>query len=99
MRIGASNALKIAVQSNGFGVRRNEPYRCAEKDPNMRGGQIHDSWWNGISLHRLIDGREDDQLLGHVDDRAAPSKIRDDFVFMLFLGAYLDGGGARGAQQ
>jgi len=38
------------------------------------------------TLHRLIDGRKDDGVLGHVNNGAPASEIGDDFVLVRFLG-------------
>ena len=38
-----------------------------------------------LPLDRLIDGRKDDGVLGHMDDSPAASKVSDDFVFALVL--------------
>ena len=91
------DALKIAVQPNGLGVGGNAPFRSSEKDADVRGVEVHNSRRDGISLHGLIDGRKNDDVLCHVNDGTAASEIGDDFVFMLLLGKSVKRGYAKDA--
>ena len=97
--VGPGDTLKIAVQPNGLGVGGNAPFRSSEKDANVRGVEVHNSRRDGISLHGLIDGREDDDVLGHVNDGTAASEIGDYFVFVLLLGKSAKRGRAEDARQ
>src|SRR5437016_3247246 len=85
-RVAPADTVKITVQPNGLRIGRNAPFRSSEKHPDVRGVQVHHPRGNGISLHRLIDGRKNDDVLGHVNDGAAAGEIGDDFVLVLFLG-------------
>src|SRR5260370_416199 len=62
------------------------PCRSSEKHGDVRGVEVHHARRNGISLHGLIDGRKDNDILRYVNDGAAAGEIGDDFVFVLFLG-------------
>src|SRR6267142_1496541 len=90
--IGAGDTLKIAVQPNGLGVGGNAPFRSSEKDADVRSVEVHHARRDGISLHGLIDGREDDDVLCHVNDGTAAGEIGDYFVFVLLLGKSVNRG-------
>ena len=85
-RVAPGDPLKIPVQPNGLWISRNAPFRSSEEHADVRGVQVHHARWNGISLHRLIDGRKDDGVLRHVNNGAPASEIGDDFVLVRFLG-------------
>src|SRR6267378_24787 len=84
-RVAPGYTLKITVQPSGLGIGGNAPFRSSEKHADVRRVEVHYARWNGISLHRLIDGRKDDDVLCHVNDGPAAGEIGDDFVLVLLL--------------
>ena len=81
MRISGADVRKIAIYSNGLGVSGDSPLGGAKKDSEMAGINVHHARGNGIALDGLIDGSENDDVFGDVDDDAAAGEIGDDFVF------------------
>jgi hypothetical protein len=79
--IGA-NAMKIAIDSNGFGVGGDTPFGSPEQDSDMRGIQVHDAGWNGIPLDGLVDGGKENDVPGNMNNDAATRQIGDDFVLV-----------------
>jgi hypothetical protein len=77
-----ANALKIAIDSNGFWVGRDTPFRSAQQDSNMRGIQVHHPGWNGIPFDGLVDGGKENDVPGDVNNDAAARQIGDDFVLV-----------------
>jgi hypothetical protein len=97
--VSSRDVLKIAVHSNGLGISGNTPFRSTEKYADVSCVKVQDAWRNGISLHGLIDGREDDDILGNVNDGPAAGEIGDDFVLVLFLGESIKLARAEDAKQ
>jgi hypothetical protein len=97
--IAPRDTLKITVQANGLGVGGNPPFRSSEKHADVRSVQVHYARRNGISLHRLIDGRKYDHILRHMNDSAAAREIGNDFALVLILGKSLKRGRAEDTAQ
>ena len=74
--------MKIAIDSNGFWVGRDTPFRSAKQDSDMRGIQVHHAGWNGILFDGLVDGGKEDDVPGNMNNDAAARQIGDDFVLV-----------------
>src|SRR5882672_6574218 len=74
-RVAPGDPLKITVQPSRLGIGGNAPFRSSEKHADVRSVEVHYARWNGISLHGLIDGRKDDDVLCHVNDGPAAGEI------------------------
>src|SRR5882724_2991492 len=78
----STNAVKIAIDSNGFWVGRDTPFRSAEQDSDMRGVQVHHAGWNGTPLDGLLDGGKENDVPSDMNNDAATRQIGDDFVLV-----------------
>src|SRR5882672_9244275 len=77
-----ANAVKIVIDSNGFWVGRDTPFRSAEQDSNMGSIQVHHAGWNGIPLDWLVDGGKENNVPGDMNNDAAARQIGHDFVLV-----------------
>jgi hypothetical protein len=81
---GAGDALKIAVEADGLRIGGNLPFGSTEDDAYVAGVKLQEARRNGINFQGLVDGGKDNNVvLGYLDDDAAASQIGDDLVFAL----------------
>ena len=72
----------VAVEANRPGLRSDLPFGRAKENadvPAVNGGYARR---NGFGFEGMIDGRENNGVIGYVDDGAAPGEVGDDFVFL-----------------
>jgi len=86
----------IAVEANGLGLGGNLPFRSAKENADVTIIDGGDTRGNGLGFERVINGREENGIIGNVDDGAAAGEVGDDFVF---LGAGSHASRERGQQN
>jgi hypothetical protein len=58
------------------------PFGSAKENADVAAVNGSDAWRHGLGFKRVIDGRENDGVIGNVDDGAAAGEVGDDFVFL-----------------
>jgi hypothetical protein len=77
-----ANVRDVFVQADGFGLRGNLPFGSAKEDTDMRRANGGYTGRNGFGFEGLIDGSENDAIIGDEDDDTATGEIGDDFVLL-----------------
>src|SRR6266481_4109227 len=72
----------VTVESNGPGLRSDLPFRSAKENADVAAVNGSDAWRHGFGFKRVIDSRENDGVIGNVDDGAAAGEVGDDFIFL-----------------
>ncbi len=80
--IRGAKVRDVAIEPNGPGLRSDLPLRCAKKDADVAAIDGSDARRNGFGFEGMIDARENNGAVGHVNERAATGKVGDDFVFL-----------------
>jgi len=72
----------VTVEPNGPGLRGDLPFGSAKENADVAAVNGGDAWRHGFGFERVIDGCENDGVIGNVDDGAAAGEVGDDFVFL-----------------
>ena len=80
--IDSAKVRNVAVESDWPGLRSDLPFGGAEENGDMAAVNGGDARRNGFGFEGMIDGRENDGVIGDVNDGAATGEIRDDFLFL-----------------
>lgn len=75
-------ALEVAVEANRSRLGGELPLRRAEEDGEVRGVDLRDARGHGLRFERVIDGAEDDGVLGDVDQDPATGEVGDNLVIL-----------------
>ena len=81
-RVNGGKVGEVAVQANRFRLRGNLPLRSTKENRDVTRIDGRDARWNGFGFKRMIDGREENGVIGDLDDGAAAGQISDDFVIL-----------------
>ncbi len=81
--IDSIDALDIAIESNGLGLRGNLPLGGSQENGEMVAIDLREARRDGSGLQRMFDGGEKNRVAGDVEDDAATCEIGDDFAFLL----------------
>jgi len=82
MGIGRSEVRNVAVEADRPGLRGNLPFRSAKEDANVAVIDGGDARGDRLGFERMIDGGEENSVIGDVDNGAAASEVGDDFIFL-----------------
>jgi hypothetical protein len=80
--IDGAEVRNVAVEPDWAGLRGDLPFGGAEENGDMAAVNGGHARGNGFGFERVIDGGEDDGIIGDVDDGAAAGEIRDDFLIL-----------------
>jgi len=69
--IHSAKVGNIPVEPNGPGLRGDLPFGCAEENADVPGVNRGDARRNRFGFERVIDGGENDGVIGNMDDGAA----------------------------
>ena len=88
--IDRAEVRDVAVEPDWAGLRGDLPFGRAEEYGDVAAVNGGHTRRNGFGFERVIDGGENDGIIGDMDDGAAAGEIRDDFLIL---------GGKRDTQQ
>ena len=80
--IDSAKVRNVAVESDWPRLRGDLPFGRAEENGDMAAVNCGNARRNGFGFERVIDGGENDGVIGDVDDGAAAGEIRDDFLIL-----------------
>lgn len=80
--IDSAEVRNVAVESDWPGLRGDLPFGGAEKNGDMATVNGRNTWRNRFRFERVIDGGENDGVVGYVDDGAAAGEVCDDFLVL-----------------
>lgn len=80
--IDGAQVWNVAVESDWAGFGGRLPFGGAEEYADMAAVNGGHTRRNGLGFERVIDGGENDGIVGDVDDGAAGGEIRDDFLVL-----------------
>ena len=72
----------VPVEPDRPGLRGNLPFRSAEENADVAVINGGDARRHGFGFERMINGGENDGVIGNVNDGAATGEVGDDFVFL-----------------
>ena len=73
---------EVAVEANRFRLRGDLPLRSAKENADVMRIDGRGAWRNGFRFKGMIDGSEENGVIGDLDDGATAGQISDDFVFL-----------------
>jgi len=81
-RVDGGKVGEVAIEANGPRLRGDLPLRSAKENSDVTRIDGRDAWRNGFRFKGMIDGREENGVIGDLDDGAAAGQIGDDFVLL-----------------
>src|SRR5713101_5003720 len=69
-RVDSTKVGNVTVEPNGSGLRGDLPFGSTKENANVAVINGGDAWRHGFGFERVIDGRENDGVIGNVDDGA-----------------------------
>lgn len=80
--IRGAKVRDVSIEPNGSGLRTDLPLGCAKEDADVTAIDGSDAQRNGFGFERVIDAGKNNSAVGDMNERAATSKVGDDFVFL-----------------